>query len=121
MMIKKLLVAAMLAASVGSIATPAAADVVVHIGPPPLRVEHTPPPRHGRTWVEGHWQWKNHKHHWVEGKWIRDRPGYYYNQPTWTERDGRWHMAHGNWSRSDRDGDGVPNNRDRAPDNPYRR
>jgi hypothetical protein len=51
---------------------------------------------------------------------MRERRGYHYNQPTWAERDGRWSMQRGNWSRGDRDGDGVPNGRDRAPNNPNR-
>jgi len=36
------------------------------------------------------------------------------------ERAHRWDERHG-YYRHDRDGDGVPNRYDRAPDNPYRR
>lgn len=120
-MIRKTIVAAILAASFGSIATPASAQIIVRVAPPEPRVEVVPPPRAGRVWVNGHWDWRNHRHHWVKGTWVRERAGYRYNQPNWVERDGRWHMTRGNWRRGDRDGDGVPNRLDRAPDNPNRR
>jgi hypothetical protein len=119
-MTRKIIVAAMLAASFGSIAIPAAAVIDIRVGPPPLRAEVAPPPRHGHLWVPGHWEWKHRHHQWVAGSWIPERHGYRYNQPTWVERDGRWHMVRGNWSRGDHDGDGVPNGQDRAPENPYR-
>jgi hypothetical protein len=48
------------------------------------------------------------------------RRGYYFAQPTWTQRDNRWQLERGRWNRGDRDHDGVPNARDRAPDNPNR-
>lgn len=119
-MIRKIILAAMLAASFGSIATPAAAVIDIRVGPPPLRAEVAPPPRHGHLWVPGHWEWQHRHHQWVAGTWIRERHGYQYNQPTWVERNGRWHMERGNWARGDQDGDGVRNGQDRAPDNPYR-
>ena len=120
-MIRKILLAAMVAACFGSVAIPATAEIVVRIAPPPLRAEVAPQPRRGYLWVAGHWEWKNRKHQWVRGHWIRERRGYLYNQPNWVERDGRWYMERGGWRRGDRDGDGVPNRQDRAPDNPNRR
>lgn len=120
-MMKKLLIAAMLAGSLGSVTIPSsAAVVVVREAPPQPRSERTPPPRRGYLWVPGHWDWKQNHHAWVKGSWLRDRPGYVYHQPTWEERDGRWHMARGNWARGDRDGDGVPNRVDNHPNNPNR-
>jgi hypothetical protein len=119
-MIRKILLAATLAASLGSIATPATAVVGVRIAPPLPHVEVTPPPRHGHVWVAGHWGWRNHHHQWIAGTWIRERRGYQYHQPAWVERNGRWYMERGGWRRGDRDGDGVPNRQDRAPDNPNR-
>lgn len=119
-MIKKVLVAAMLAASLGTIATQAAAEIVVRVAPPSPRSEAVPAPRAGRIWVAGHWEWRNRQHQWVAGTWIRERRGYQYSQPAWNERDGRWYMTRGNWRRGDRDGDGVPNRMDRAPNNPNR-
>ena len=119
-MIRKMVLAAMVAASFGNIATPATAAVVVQVAPPPPREEAAPTPRRGHVWVAGHWEWRGHHHQWVRGTWIRERRGYQYIQPTWAERDGRWYMERGSWRRGDRDGDGVPNRQDRAPDNPRR-
>lgn len=115
-MIKKIVATAMFAASLGSIAVPASADIVVRIAPPAARMENVPDHRPGHVWVAGHWGWRNNRHQWVKGKWVRERHGYVYNQPTWQERDGRWHMSQGNWSRGDRDRDGIPNSRDRDRD-----
>ncbi len=85
--------------------------------PPPARYESAPRPRRGKAWVPGHWEWRGNRHVWAQGYWIRARPGYHYREPRWAERDGRWDMRPGGW---DRDGDGVPNRKDRRPDNPYR-
>ncbi len=119
-MIKKLVLAAMVSAALGSIAVPAAAATYVRIAPPPPREEMIPAPRRGHVWVAGHWGWKHNRHQWIKGSWLRERRGYQYNQPMWVERDGRWHMERGTWRRGDRDGDGVPNRMDRAPSNPNR-
>ena len=120
-MIKKIVLAAMVAASFGGVATSVtAANVVVQVAPPALRAEVMPPPRRGYVWVAGHWEWRNRHHQWVKGTWIRERRGYMYNQPAWVERDGRWNMNRGGWRRGDRDGDGVPNRQDSAPNNPNR-
>jgi len=56
----------------------------------------------------------------VNGHWERERHGYRYVEPRWSQHDNRWTLERGGWMR-DRDGDGVPNRADRAPDNPYRR
>ncbi|MET0856493.1 MAG: hypothetical protein ABWY27_07075 [Telluria sp.] len=116
-MIKKLLLASLVAGSFGTFTLPAVADVVVvRQAPPALRAERVPQPRRGYTWINGHWEWKHHKHVWVRGTWVRDRRGHFYNQPTWAERDGRWEMQRGAWQRGDRDRDGVPNRMDRDKD-----
>ncbi len=120
MKFKKLTLAALLAAAIGATAVPAYADIFVRVAPPALRVEVAPEPRPGYLWVEGHWDWRNGRHEWVGGTWVRERHGYIYNPARWEERDGRWHLDRGGWRRGDRDGDGVPNRFDRAPDNPYR-
>lgn len=116
-------------------------NIVVRPAPPPLRYEAAPAPRRGYVWAAGHWEWSGHRHEWVRGYWIAERPGYVYSAPTWSRRDGGWYMEPARWSpyvrdrmdwrareyqraewqrRHDRDGDGVPNRYDRAPNNPYR-
>ena len=119
-MIWKFILAAIVAASFAGIATPANAVIIVREAPPPPREEVMPAPRRGHVWSAGHWEWRHRQHQWVRGNWVRERRGYRYDQPAWVERDGRWHMQRGQWRRGDRDGDGVPNRRDRAPDNPNR-
>jgi hypothetical protein len=119
-MMRKLVLAATLAASLGSFAIPASSEIVVRRAPPEARYEAVPQARRGMLWVPGHWDWRNNRHVWVRGVWVRERAGYHYRQPAWVERDGRWAMERGNWRRGDRDGDGVPNYPDRAPSNPNR-
>jgi len=119
-MIRKIVVASLLAAYFASVAIPAAAVVYVRVAPPEPRVEVMPAPRAKRTWVAGHWESRNHKHVWVAGTWVKNRHGYVYHQPTWTEHDGRWGYQQGNWKRGDADHDGVPNGQDRSPNNPGR-
>ena len=83
------------------------------------------------VWVPGHWEWRGHRHVWMQGYWVKARPGYHHREPRWVEHGGRWNMQPGGWDRDgdgipnrrdrDRDGDGVPNRYDQRPDNPYRR
>lgn len=99
--------------------------------PPPPRHEAMPHPRRGHVWQAGHWEWRGNRHRWVPGHWVQARPGYRYRQPQWEQHNGRWEMQRGGWDRDgdgipnrrdrDRDGDGVPNRYDERPDNPYRR
>ena len=121
-MMKRTLLATFFAASLGAVATPAAAavDVFLQVAPPAPRYEYVPPPRRGYTWTPGYWDWRGQRHVWVSGVWVRERPGYTYNHARWVERDGGWYMERRGWRRGDRDGDGVPNYADRAPDNPRR-
>ena len=134
---KQLLLAAALAigGTCAMTATPAQArvhvDVYANVAPPPLRAEVVPAPRRGYVWVPGYWEWPGHRHLWMQGYWVKARPGYHYREPRWVEHGGRWNMQPGGWDRDgdgipnrrdrDRDGDGVPNRYDQRPDNPYRR
>ncbi|MET3133489.1 hypothetical protein AAKU55_003779 [Oxalobacteraceae bacterium GrIS 1.11] len=120
-MIKKLLLAAMLAGSLGGVTLPASsAVIVVQTAPPELRSERVPEARRGYVWAPGYWDWRGNRHQWVRGSWMRERTGYVYRQPKWEERDGHWQMQRGNWARGDKDGDGVPNGVDKHPNNPNR-
>ncbi len=120
---RKLMLAGLVAATLGSFAVPADArtdvDVVVNVGPPPVRYEVVPAPRVGYVWTPGYWDWRGHRHMWIAGHWVRARHGYYYTPARWVERDGGWVFYRGVWLR-DRDRDGVPDRFDRAPNNPYR-
>lgn len=115
-MIKKIVLAALVSAALGSIAVPASAAIYVQVAPPEPRTEYVPAPRRGYVWVGGHWGWRNQRHQWIKGSWIRERRGYQYTQPAWVEDNGRWRMQRGAWARGDRDGDGIPNRVDRDRD-----
>ncbi len=142
MMKRKLLLAALAAASIGFTAVPAsAATVYLDVAPPAARHEVIPTARPGYIWQPGFWQWRDGRHVWARGHWVRERKGYYWHPSRWEEREGRWHFQGGRWDRQrwadnrrgpggdrdrdgvpnavdrDRDGDGVPNRRDAAPDN----
>ena len=121
---RKPLLALLIAASVGGItqSSVAGADVRIFLNdaPPALRYEPVPQPRRGYTWAPGHWDSNRGRHAWRNGSWQRNRSGQYYVEPRWTQRDNRWELERGRWNRNDRDGDGVPNNRDRQPNNPNR-
>ena len=98
---KKLMLAGLIAAALGTFAVPAAArtEVILNFGPPPVRYEVVPAPRVGHVWVPGFWEWRGHHHVWVRGHWLRERRGYYYTPARWVERDGRWVYYGGAWSR----------------------
>ncbi|MFL6674137.1 MAG: YXWGXW repeat-containing protein [Massilia sp.] len=122
---KKLLIAAMVAGSLGTgftLPSANAAVVVVREAPPPPRDERVPEARRGHVWAPGHYEYRNHHYVWTRGHWVRERRGYVYNTPTWHERDGRWVQQRGGWARGhrDNDGDGVPNREDARPNNPNR-
>ena len=122
-MMKKLLIAAMLAGSLGTVAAPAtSAVIVVRQAPPAPRVETVPEARRGHVWVPGHYDWRGKRYVWVKGTYMRERRGYMYDAPAWEEHDGRWHRTGGNWRRGNRDndGDGVKNRDDARPNNPNR-
>lgn len=122
-MIKKILLAAMIAGSFGSVAIPAsAAVVIVREAPPAPRDEAIPSPRHGYVWAPGHWEWRHDRHQWVGGTWIRARTGYVYHAPAWEQHEGAWRMTPGTWARGqqDDDHDGVKNKDDAHPNNPNR-
>lgn len=128
MNLRKFLLAGLCGVSLVAAAVPVVANAQPRIyfnsAPPPARYEAVPAARRGYVWVPGYWNGRGHRHIWTRGHWERARNGYNYVQPNWIERDNRWQLNRGGWRRGpgsrDRDGDGVPNNRDRAPNNPFR-
>jgi len=125
MFTKKILVSALFAVGmIGAVATPltsvAQVEIQLNYGPPAPRYEVIPAPRAGYIWTGGHWQWQRDRHVWVAGNWQAERAGYHYSQPQWVERKGGggWNYRSSRW---DKDGDGVPDSKDRRPNDPTRR
>jgi hypothetical protein len=117
MIMKKVLVSALFAAgTIAAVATPTASMAQVEFnltfGPPAAIYEPIPEARRGYVWQAGHWNWNGNRHVWNAGSWQASRPGYSYNAPRWVENNGRWSYQASRW---DRDGDGIPNNRDATP------
>lgn len=121
---RKLILGSLVAAIIGGASLPSLAratvDFNVSIAPPPPRVEVIPAPRAGALWVPGYWDWRHHRYHWVTGRYVRVRHGFHYEPAGWLLRGDRYFYARPGWRR-DRDGDGIPDRFDRAPDNPYHR
>jgi hypothetical protein len=123
-MYRKILLAAVIAASFGAAPLVASAQpvgVIVDRAPPPPREEPMPHARRGHEWAPGHWAWRHGEYVWVRGHWMGERRGMRWVPERWVERDGRWELQAGHWARrGDRDGDGIPNRFDRRPNNPNR-
>ena len=122
-MLKKILLAGLMATSFGAVPLGAfARPVIITVAPPAPRHEVIPAPRRGYVWAPGHWEWRQQRHVWVAGQWMHARRGYAYESPRWLQHNGRWQMEQGRWAPTpnDRDGDGVRNRMDRAPNNPNR-
>ena len=124
MKFRKPLLALLVAATLGGISQSpiALADVEIFFNrpPPERRHEVMPAPRRGYLWAPGYWDGRRDKHVWRRGHWERERSGHHFVEPRWVERNNGWALERGRWNRGDRDGDGVPNNRDRRPDDPRR-
>jgi WXXGXW repeat (2 copies) len=133
---RKLLVAAIVSSAFAAVSLPSfsAVDFSVNVGPPAVRYEAVPAARAGYVWAPGYWDYRSNKYAWTKGHYERERAGYYYHPTQWSEHEGKWYRYDNRWSKeenqprhyngrawqSDRDGDGVPDSRDRAPDNPRR-
>jgi hypothetical protein len=122
MNLRKTLALALCAGCFGAVPLASSAEVAIYLNtPPPMaRYEKVPAPREGYVWSGGYWDKKGDRHTWRKGHWEQRRSGFHFTQPTWTQRDNRWELQRGRWNAGDRDGDGVPNRVDRAPDNPRR-
>lgn len=124
-MIKKLLIATLVATSFAAVPLVSTAQqraIVIDVAPPAPRQEVVPSARRGYVWVPGYYDLRGRRHVWVKGHWLKARSGYAYNAPRWVESNGKWRMEPGRWMRGsrDRDGDGVRNRDDARPNNPNR-
>jgi hypothetical protein len=144
---KTFLVAVLSAASLGALsplAANAAQYTIVRVAPPAPIEEVVPAARRGFVWAPGHYDYRGNQYSWVRGRWLRERPGHEWREARWVERDGRWHRVGGDWVRRhdervmgfghgdervthrkpwgarDKDGDGVRNRADRAPNDATR-
>jgi hypothetical protein len=99
MLIRKLLLATCVAASLAGVSTAANARVYVTVAPPPVYFEPVPAVRVGYVWIPGFWDWRSNRHHWVAGHYVRHRPGYVYHSARWSHHDGRWGYDRGYWGR----------------------
>ncbi len=76
------------------------APVVVDVGPPAPYYEPVPVvPFVGAIWIGGYWGWNGGRHSWVAGRYEHARPGYGWDPHRWVQRDNRWHLEGGGWSR----------------------
>ena len=123
MKLRKTLLAAICIGSLAGVSIPltAVAQSVVYYNaaPPQARYEVVPAPRRGYIWSAGYWDLRGRRHVWRAGHWERVRRGYHMEQPNWVQSGDRWELRRGNWKRGDDDHDGVPNGKDRAPNNEY--
>jgi hypothetical protein len=132
MLNRKWVMGAIVASALGAIPVVASAAIYVDIAPPDPRPEVVPAPRAGFVWAPGFYAYRNNHYVWTAGHWEREHHGQYWHPGHWVEHEGRWTFNEPGWhnerfayngrgyARHDRDGDGVPDNLDRAPDNPHR-
>lgn len=74
--------------------------IVTEVAPPAPYAEVVPvAPFPGAIWIGGYWGWSGARHHWVPGRWERPRPGQVWEPHRWRQRDGRWRLEGGGWSR----------------------
>jgi hypothetical protein len=76
-----------------------AADVVVRIAPPRVRVEHRPhAPGRDYVWVSGYQRWDGRGYVWEPGRWERPpRAHARWEAHHWVKRDGGWVLVEGHW------------------------
>ena len=76
-----------------------AADIVVKVRPPALRVEHRssrPGPRY--VWVGGYHRWDGNGYVWVPGQWeVPPHERAVWVAPRWEHRNGGYVFVEGRW------------------------
>ncbi len=74
-------------------------NIAIGVPPPAPIYEAVPVARPGYVWMPGYWDWDDHyrKHAWKKGRWERERPGYIYESPRWTQASGGWVLVPGRW------------------------
>ncbi len=96
---KKKILAALLTFS---LATFAAAQVVVRIGPPAHEREVVPPPPHEHpdwAWHAGYHRWDGNAYVWVPGAYVEPpHPHAHWVEGHWVHRNGGWVWKEGHWA-----------------------
>ncbi|HXB62470.1 MAG TPA: hypothetical protein VNU94_06435 [Acidobacteriaceae bacterium] len=99
--------AALAAAMIFGVSTPAQAQVGVYIGrtPPPLRYERRPDaPGPGYAWVDGYWGNQGGRYVWIGGRWQQPPyEGAYWNHPHYDHYQQGWQYHEGHWDHADAD------------------
>lgn len=103
-MLKKILIAGLIAlGSISCAAAPArAGDVEVTVAPialvapPPPRVE-TVVVRPGYVWSHGHYYWNSTRYVWIPGRYVTYRHGYVWNHPRYVYRANRYYYVRGHY------------------------
>ena len=94
------LLAAACAATMGLASLPltaSAATVYFDVAPPAPRVEVTPAPRAGFTWVPGYWDVRGHRHVWMNGHWERERAAQMWIAGRWELQGNYYVWIEGHW------------------------
>jgi hypothetical protein len=76
-----------------------AADIVVHVKPPALRVERRPHrPAANYVWVSGYHRWEGNQYVWTPGQWeVPPREHAVWVAPRWEHRNGGYVFVEGRW------------------------
>lgn len=76
-----------------------AADVVVRVAPPRVRVEHRGrAPGRDYVWIGGYQRWDGHAYVWVPGRWDRPpRPRAVWVAPRWRHDRRGYVFIEGHW------------------------
>lgn len=95
---KKLILTGLLGAAL-CVGTVSAADIVVHLKPPVLKVEHRPArPGPNYVWVGGYHRWEGNAYVWEPGKWaVPPREHAVWVAPRWEHRHDGYVFVQGYW------------------------
>jgi len=76
-----------------------AADVVIRIAPPRVKIEKRPPaPSRNHVWVSGYQRWDGNAYVWTSGRWEqRPRPGARWEAHHWVHQRNGWVLVEGHW------------------------
>jgi WXXGXW repeat (2 copies) len=95
---RKFILSVVLGAALSS-GSVSAADIVVHIKPPALKVEKRPDrPSPQHVWVSGYHRWDGNAYVWESGKWeVPPREHAVWVEPRWEHRGEGYVFVEGRW------------------------